>query len=415
MGGITRSGSFGNYTYTVKSGFENYPVVFTSYADGLRLANWLHNGKPTGTPGPSTTENGAYTITSTGLTDGTITRNPGASIALPNFDEFYKAAYYDPATSVYYDYPTGSNTAPISAPPQAGNAGNLAVFTGGTWRYALTGSTTFDPNFNYLTPVGAYPDAGSPSGAFDLGGNVEEWLDAPTSPRTIECDPFTLECFEYETYQAINSSNWRDDVSLSRSNNGVSTLPRYEFNNLGLRLVSFGAGIFFASGSGQASLLGGAATAGGLDIVLDVQSGEGVLSASYEEASGAEIGSLFEALTFDLPNGASSSLWDITGGEGFDGLAEITFGYDPALLPPGFDETRLAIFHLEGGSWTELLGTVDPTANTITVSTSSFSPFVLGVTAVPEPGTALLLSGGLAALAARRRARSRRGSQPTSG
>ena len=29
----------------------------------LRFANWLHNGQPTGSQGPGTTETGAYAIT----------------------------------------------------------------------------------------------------------------------------------------------------------------------------------------------------------------------------------------------------------------------------------------------------------------------------------------------------------------
>jgi hypothetical protein len=31
---------------------------------------------------------------------------------MPSADEWYKAAYYDPASSVYYIYPTGSNSVP---------------------------------------------------------------------------------------------------------------------------------------------------------------------------------------------------------------------------------------------------------------------------------------------------------------
>ncbi len=44
------------------------PVNFVSFWDGLRFANWLHNGQPTGAQGNSTTEDGAYTLTAGGIT-----------------------------------------------------------------------------------------------------------------------------------------------------------------------------------------------------------------------------------------------------------------------------------------------------------------------------------------------------------
>jgi hypothetical protein len=55
VGGITRSGSDGSYTYTAKAGFENKPVTYVSFWDALRFANWLNNGQ-----GGGDTETGAY-------------------------------------------------------------------------------------------------------------------------------------------------------------------------------------------------------------------------------------------------------------------------------------------------------------------------------------------------------------------
>lgn len=158
----------------------------------------------------------------------------------------------------------------------------------------------------------------------------------------------------------------------------------------------------FGAGSGGASLLGGSGTTGGLDVALDVSSGSGLLTASFQQATLADIASGFGvALPFALPS-SLTSLWEITGGEDFEGTAQLTFAYDPALLPVGFDETQLAIAHLERGTWELLTGSVDADANTITVETDSFSPFSL--VSVPEPATSWLV---LAALlpAARWRAR----------
>ncbi len=56
QGGITRAGSSGSFTYSVKSGFENKLVNFVSFFDSVRFTNWLNNGQ-----GSGDTETGAYT------------------------------------------------------------------------------------------------------------------------------------------------------------------------------------------------------------------------------------------------------------------------------------------------------------------------------------------------------------------
>ena len=38
-GGITRSGVSGSFTYTVKAGFANKPVIYVSFYDSLRFSN----------------------------------------------------------------------------------------------------------------------------------------------------------------------------------------------------------------------------------------------------------------------------------------------------------------------------------------------------------------------------------------
>ena len=53
-------------------------------------------------------------------------RNRFAKYFLPNGDEWYKAAYYEPTSGVYFDYPTGSNTMPT--PVANGIAVGTAVY-----------------------------------------------------------------------------------------------------------------------------------------------------------------------------------------------------------------------------------------------------------------------------------------------
>jgi len=159
FGGITRSGSAGSYAYAAKSGMADKPVVYVSFYDALRFANWVNNGQ-----GSASTETGAYTLlggTPSPSNGPSVTRNPGASIFVPSESEWYKAAYYDPITNVYFDYPAGTNTPTVcSVVTAAPNRANCGYKTGN------------------VTSVGAFTGSASPSGSFDQGGNVWEWNEA---------------------------------------------------------------------------------------------------------------------------------------------------------------------------------------------------------------------------------------------
>ncbi|MFN5662217.1 MAG: SUMF1/EgtB/PvdO family nonheme iron enzyme [Planctomyces sp.] len=152
FGGITRSGSAGSYTYATVSGRANNPVNYVSFWDATRFANWLHNGQ-----GSGDTETGAYTLTSGGIRANTLTRNAGWQWAVTSENEWYKAAYHQPASAGgdsdnYWLYPTQSNTRPTSAQANIGNV------------------------IRNTTPVGSY--AANYYGTFDMGGNVWEWSEA---------------------------------------------------------------------------------------------------------------------------------------------------------------------------------------------------------------------------------------------
>jgi formylglycine-generating enzyme required for sulfatase activity len=96
-----------------------------------------------------------------------VTRHPGATYVLPTENEWYKAAYYDPASSSYFDYPAGSDAPTVcsvpSATPNRANC-NSAIPTG----EIFNGQPAI---------VGSYPASASPYGTFDQGGNVKEWIE----------------------------------------------------------------------------------------------------------------------------------------------------------------------------------------------------------------------------------------------
>jgi formylglycine-generating enzyme len=163
FGGISFNGGNGaGNKYVLTAGRQNHPVNFVSWYDTIRFANWLNNGQ-----GNGSTETGAYTLlggTPTPSNGNSITRNAGATVFLPSENEWYKAAYYNPATSLYFQYPTSSNTAPTAeAPPGGSNSANYNFAVG---------------NPGDLTDVGAYTGTTSPVGAFDMGGNVFQWNEA---------------------------------------------------------------------------------------------------------------------------------------------------------------------------------------------------------------------------------------------
>ena len=160
-GGITRTSTPDGFVYDTIPGREALPVRHVSFYDALRFVNWLHNEQPVGDQNGSTTESGAYTITAQGIADNTITRNLDARVTLSSEDEWYKAAYYDPVSQAYFDYPTASNTASVcSAPTATANRANCNGAAGD------------------LSAGGSYTGSASPYGTFDQGGNIFEWNEA---------------------------------------------------------------------------------------------------------------------------------------------------------------------------------------------------------------------------------------------
>jgi sulfatase modifying factor 1 len=150
--GIVRSGSTGGYTYSVTAGRGNRPMTDATFWDACRFTNWLNNGEPAGAEGDATTEMGTYTLTSTAIANNTVTRNTGATWALPNYNEWYKAAFYDPAV----------------------NSG-----AGGYWVYPTRSNSISTSQANYNNAVGDTTDVGSyayPSayGTYDQGGDIEQ-------------------------------------------------------------------------------------------------------------------------------------------------------------------------------------------------------------------------------------------------
>ena len=189
-GGITyTAGAASGAKYTLRTSMGDKPVNYVSWFDAARMANWMVNGQ-----GSGSTETGAYTLN--GAISGIVLANAGAQVYIPTEDEWYKAAYYNGATSTYSRYPNGQNRI-----------------------------RTADANYEFAvgstTDVGSYTDDGSSYGTFDQGGNVWEWNDAVIGSS-----------------RGLRAGSWNDDDYPLASSYRVNGDPSVENPNIGFRLAS---------------------------------------------------------------------------------------------------------------------------------------------------------------------------------
>ena len=141
-------------------------------------------------------------------------RNSQARYFLPSTNEWYKAAYYDPAANGgaggYWDFPFGSDAGPM--PVASGTEPDTAVH--------------LQP---YEQGPADIPHAGglSPYGVMGLGGNVFEWLESELG--LVNEDGFSVRVFR--------GNAWPDlPIMSSRNRNGGD--PWIEDDYIGFRVAS---------------------------------------------------------------------------------------------------------------------------------------------------------------------------------
>jgi formylglycine-generating enzyme len=218
----TSGASAGSKYAVINNGGDssNRPITYVSWFDAARFSNWMTNGQ-----GSGSTETGAYTL-GNATTGPAVAVNPGAAFYIPTNDEWYKAAYFSPTLNSgsggYYTYATQSNTAPGNIVGSGTNQANYTI----SGVYSVTQSSSYDPNQNYLTDVGAFSGSGSFYGTFDQSGNVYQWndLDGLASSGSS---------------RGLRGGRWSDPSPFGLSSSySLSGAPSDESNVIGFRLAS---------------------------------------------------------------------------------------------------------------------------------------------------------------------------------
>ena len=202
------------------------PATSVSWNEAARFVNWLNT---------STGNQAAYKFTAGGVNDNIALwtsgdagydvnnkyRNSLAKYVLPSYNEWYKAAYYDPNKSGvgiggYWDYATGSDSAPTAVASGTGtgaNGNNEAVYD-------------FQSGPADVTQAGGL----SPYGVMGLGGNASEWEES-SGDLANSSGP---------SNRGIRGGNWTDYGSsdLSSSSRYSGNGPSLEFFLIGFRVAS---------------------------------------------------------------------------------------------------------------------------------------------------------------------------------
>jgi formylglycine-generating enzyme required for sulfatase activity len=196
------------------------PATKVSWNEAARFVNWLNT---------STGNQAAYKFTSGGVNDdielwtageagydvNNTYRNSLAKYVLPSHNEWYKAAYYNPTNSTYYDYANGSNTRPTAV--TSGTTENTAVYNQ---------SREANPN----GPADVDQAGGlSPYGVMGLGGNVREFDESPFD---------LVAASSGSSSRGIRGGGWRNNSSDLSSSHRIFHDRKNEEFDVGFRVVS---------------------------------------------------------------------------------------------------------------------------------------------------------------------------------
>jgi hypothetical protein len=198
------------------------PATGVTWNEAARLVNWLNTSQgftpaykftsaPDGTAATANQNIALWVLGDAGFNAANPFRNSQAHYFLPSVDEWYKAAYYNPTTGTYVDYPTGSNAPPTAV--ASGTAANSAVYgqalATGPADIMLAGGLSF-------------------YGTMGQGGNVTEWGETE----------FDLINNSETASRTVRGGTWTNTSGNLLATVRVNNLPTAEALNIGFRVAS---------------------------------------------------------------------------------------------------------------------------------------------------------------------------------
>ena len=212
---ITKATASGMTDVTAGPWTGSQPAANISWYEAAAFVNWLNT---------STGKTAAYNLTFSGSWSMTLWsseqawtaggenlyRNKDAFYFLPSENEWYKAAYYNPAGSDYFLYPTGSDTAPTAV--ASGTDAGSAVY-------------------NDIASVPAIVDSAgglSPYGTMGQGGNVWEWNESAVDGSNSSS----------AENRAVRGGLWGNTEGALRSSFRFDFVPASENFGIGFRVAS---------------------------------------------------------------------------------------------------------------------------------------------------------------------------------
>jgi hypothetical protein len=220
---IDKANTLGGLGITKNGRGPNKPATSITWNEAARFVNWLNTSTGSlpaykfahqpGELGYSTfADIELWTPSDAGYNANNFLRNRLARYFLPSTHEWYKGAYYDPASGGYFDFPTGSNAAPT--PVASGATANTAVY---------------DRSSLQSGPADIMLAGGmSPYGTMGQGGNVWEWLE--TDFDLVNDDRFSP--------RETRGGNWGTIASGLSSSTRVGNQPTFEDVVYGFRVAS---------------------------------------------------------------------------------------------------------------------------------------------------------------------------------
>jgi sulfatase modifying factor 1 len=209
---INKANTEGSLGLTHNNRGANKPATSISWFEAAQFVNWLNIDS--GSTEAYKFNGSAFQLWQpgdAGYNPNNRYRNSQAKYFLPSVDEWYKAAYYDPTGDVYFDYPTGSDSAPTDV--SSGTAADTAVY-----------NQSFAGGPADITQAGGL----SPYGTMGQGGNVWEW----------EETDFDLVNDSSSSARGVRGGYWNNHSSILLSSNRLDSNPSNEDLNVGFRVAS---------------------------------------------------------------------------------------------------------------------------------------------------------------------------------